>query len=94
MDQYVLEARNISKSFNGVPVLSGVDFRLARGEVHAIVGQNGAGKSTLMKIINGVYSRDSGDILVEGKPCRPVPRWTLRGLASAWSTRTSASCRP
>ena len=70
MDQYALEARNISKSFNGVPVLSGVDFRLRKGEVHAIVGQNGAGKSTLVKIINGVYSRDGGEILVDGAPCR------------------------
>jgi ribose transport system ATP-binding protein len=70
MDPYVLEARGISKSFNGVPVLSGVDFRLTRGEVHAIVGQNGAGKSTLMKIINGVYARDGGEVLVEGMPCR------------------------
>ncbi len=68
MDQLVLEARNISKSFNGIPVLSSVDFRLSRGEVHAIVGQNGAGKSTLMKIISGVYSNDGGEILVEGKP--------------------------
>jgi ribose transport system ATP-binding protein len=66
----VLEATNISKSFNGVRVLSGVDFRLLQGEVHAIVGQNGAGKSTLMKILSGVYSRDEGDVLVEGKPGR------------------------
>jgi len=70
MQPYVLEAKNISKSFNGIPVLSGVDFRLAKAEVHAIVGQNGAGKSTLMKIINGVYAREGGEILVEGKPCR------------------------
>ncbi|NLJ49943.1 MAG: sugar ABC transporter ATP-binding protein [Candidatus Atribacteria bacterium] len=63
----VLECRGINKSFNGVNVLDNVDFVLEKGEIHALVGQNGAGKSTLMKIINGVYSRDSGEILVEGK---------------------------
>jgi ribose transport system ATP-binding protein len=62
----VLEARGIRKSFGGVEVLHGVDFTLYRGQVHGIVGQNGAGKSTLMKILNGVYSRDAGEVRIDG----------------------------
>ena len=63
----ILEASRITKSFNNVEVLHGVDFTLARGEVHGVVGQNGAGKSTLMKILNGVYTRDSGSLRVGGE---------------------------
>ena len=64
----VLTARGIRKSFSGVEVLHGVDFTLRRGEVHGLVGQNGAGKSTLVKIIDGAYSGDSGEIEVNGVP--------------------------
>ena len=67
----VLEMRKISKVFPGVKALSGVDFRLFRGEVHAVMGQNGAGKSTLVKVLTGVHEPDAGEILLEGKAIRP-----------------------
>ncbi|MGY1590625.1 sugar ABC transporter ATP-binding protein [Geodermatophilus sp. SYSU D00708] len=60
--------RGISKSFDGVRVLTDVDFEVLRGEVHALAGGNGAGKSTLMKILQGVYSLDAGEIEIDGRP--------------------------
>jgi len=65
-----VEMRAISKSFNGVRVLQDVDFEVVNGEVHALVGGNGAGKSTLMKILQGVYQADAGEILVSGLPTK------------------------
>ena len=63
----VLEMNNISKSFPGVKALDGVSFRVYPGTVHALMGENGAGKSTLMKILTGVYTRDAGTVIVDGK---------------------------
>jgi ribose transport system ATP-binding protein len=67
MSENVLQMRNISKSFSNVNVLNNVNFELQKGHVHAIVGGNGAGKSTLMKILTGVYKKDSGEVLIDGK---------------------------
>ncbi|MGL4986186.1 MAG: sugar ABC transporter ATP-binding protein [Treponemataceae bacterium] len=67
MDTY-LELKNITKAFPGVLALDNVSFTACKGEVHALCGENGAGKSTLMKIINGIYKADSGDIFIQNKP--------------------------
>ncbi len=64
----LLEVRHISKQFAGVCALDDVSLALGRGEVLAIVGENGAGKSTLMKIIAGVQTPTSGEIVVDGEP--------------------------
>ncbi len=68
MSEPLLELRGINKSFGVVHVLHDVDFDVYPGQVTALVGDNGAGKSTLIKIIAGIYSRDSGDYSFEGKP--------------------------
>ena len=64
-DNVVLSMRNISKSFPGVRALQNVDFTLRKGEIHALMGENGAGKSTLIKVLTGVYPKDSGRIFLD-----------------------------
>jgi ABC-type uncharacterized transport system ATPase subunit len=64
----VLELRGITKEFPGVLANDHVDFDLRRAEVHALLGENGAGKSTLMSILYGLYTPDSGEILMDGRP--------------------------
>lgn len=66
--EFILEAKNICKSFSGVPVLKNVSLEIKRGEVHALMGENGAGKSTLIKIITGAYTMDCGEIIWKKQP--------------------------
>ncbi len=68
--QAVLECRRISKQFGGEIALADVDFSLAAGEVHGLVGSNGAGKSTLMRILAGALPDYEGEVLLDGKPIR------------------------
>ena len=64
----ILQIKGVSKEFPGVKALDSVDLSLRKGEVHALVGENGAGKSTLIKILAGVYLKDSGEIIFGNKP--------------------------
>lgn len=67
MGEVILTMKDIDKVFPGVHALDHVNFEVKRGEVHALMGENGAGKSTLMKVLTGIYKKDSGSITYEGK---------------------------
>ena len=69
-EQDVLELRHIVKVFPGVRALDDVSLTIKRGTIHALCGENGAGKSTLMKILSGVYTKDEGEILINGAPAQ------------------------
>ncbi len=68
MSEFLLEMNHITKEFPGVKALSDVSLHVRAGSVHALMGENGAGKSTLMKCLFGIYAKDSGEILLDGKP--------------------------
>ena len=64
----LLEIRQLNKRFGSMYALHDLSLDIERGTVHGLVGENGAGKSTLIKILTGVYHKDSGEILMDGKP--------------------------
>ena len=64
MKQYILEAKNISKTFGNVKALENVNFYLQKGKIHGLLGENGAGKSSLMNILSGIYQPEKGSIFI------------------------------
>ena len=67
MAEIVVSMKNIQKNFPGVHALDDAQIELKKGEVHGLVGENGAGKSTLMKVLTGIYEKDSGTVVVKGR---------------------------
>jgi methyl-galactoside transport system ATP-binding protein/inositol transport system ATP-binding protein len=65
--EFLLEAKNITKTFAGVNALRGVELKVRYGEIHAVIGENGAGKSTLMKCVAGIHKPSNGQIIFDGK---------------------------
>src|SRR5689334_10612699 len=84
MSQALLDIVELSKAFPGVQALDRVSLALRPGEIHALIGENGAGKSTLMKVLGGIYPKDSGTLLLRGVPIHPrAPADALRlGISS------------
>lgn len=78
MDDFAIRLENVSKQFNGLPVLSGVSGEVKRGEFIAVCGPSGSGKSTLVRTVNRLESIDSGSLLVHGVDVKSVPVNTLR----------------
>lgn len=68
----LLQMRGMGKRFPGVIALSGVDFSVRAGEIHALLGENGAGKSTLIKVLTGVHPPDEGEVTLAGQTIRPT----------------------
>ncbi len=78
MSEFVLEMRDVSKSFPGVKALDHAQLKLRPGTVHALMGENGAGKSTLMKCMFGIYKMDEGAIYIDGE------KTTIQNPLDAW----------
>ncbi|RYU97340.1 sugar ABC transporter ATP-binding protein [Emticicia agri] len=79
----ILEVQNLCKSFSGIRVLDNITFNLEKGEVHALMGENGAGKSTFMKILMGLLTPDSGEIILDGEriECSNVHEMLKKGIS-------------
>ncbi len=87
-DDIKLRVSKIEKSFPGVKALDKIDFTVRKGTVHALCGENGAGKSTLMKIINGIYKPDAGEIFVDEKSVKIKDPIMARSLGIAMIRRS------
>ena len=90
MNAPLLVLENITKSFGPVKALKGVNLEVARGEIHALIGENGAGKSTLMKVLSGAERPDGGSITFNGKPYAPKSpaEGRLSGIAMIYQELT------
>src|ERR1043165_7683654 len=88
----MLEFKQITKRFPGVLALDDVSLSIQRGHCHALIGENGAGKSTLGKILAGVYTADSGEILLDGKLIHPTDPLAARRLGIAMVHQELAFC--
>ncbi|MEJ1972431.1 MAG: sugar ABC transporter ATP-binding protein [Lacunisphaera sp.] len=87
-----LEFHNLTKRFPGVLALDGVGFTVEQGTCHALIGENGAGKSTLGKILAGVYTRDGGEIRLDGRVVQPTSPLEARELGIAMVHQELAFC--
>ena len=74
----MIEARNLTKRFDGFAALDGLSLTVPRGAVYGLVGPNGSGKSTLLRHVMGVYRQDEGEVLVDGQPVYENPAVTAR----------------
>jgi ABC-type Fe3+/spermidine/putrescine transport system ATPase subunit len=103
----LLSMQGINKHFLGVAALRDARLEVARGEVHALIGQNGAGKSTMIKVLTGVYTKDSGRIEFDGREvaslrrmghswpaCRPSTRKSTWCLSGRWPRTCSSTGNP
>jgi ABC-type sugar transport system ATPase subunit len=88
----LLSFTGVTKRFPGVLALDGVSFEVERGSCHALIGENGAGKSTLGKILAGVYTADSGEMVFDGKPIHPANPLAARRLGIAMVHQELAFC--
>src|ERR1044071_8471983 len=88
----MLEFKSITKRFPGVLALDDVSLSIQRGHCHALIGENGAGKSTLGKILAGVYTPCSGEILLDGNPIHPADPLAARRLGIAMVHQELAFC--
>lgn len=93
MAQPLLVMRQIDKIFPGVRALDHVDFTLQAGEIHSLMGENGAGKSTLVKVLTGLYPKDGGTILLNGREIAPRS-WACRSSARRCSSSPSPASAP
>lgn len=85
--EYLLEMRGINKSFPGVKALDNVNLNVRPHSIHALMGENGAGKSTLLKCLFGIYQKDSGSIVFQGKKWTSIRRKKRWRMGFRWYTR-------
>ncbi len=92
--QPVIEMKNVTKAYRGVPAVKNVSFTLLKGEIHALLGENGAGKSTLTKIMAGVVQASEGEMLHNGAAANFASPSRRCRTASPWCSRRRASSPP